>query len=124
MFIFSLLFLSLGSFAVVPIAEVTNTYYLETVPKHSLELEVEYQHCKEDPLPVEFQRTNSLTSVKGEKVRFIVLKSLPRTLKCKGALKKAVMKYLVEPSMDNMSQSYVILDRKEKLLKAESVKAQ
>lgn len=124
MFIYALLFLSLSSLAAAPVAESTNTYYLETVPGHTLKLEVEYQHCKDDPLPVEFRRTNSLTSVMGAKVRFIVLKSVPRPTKCKGALKKDVLKYEVEPSPDNSTQTYVILDRKEKLLKADAVKAQ
>lgn len=124
MFIFSALFLSLSLFAAVPIAESTNTYYLETVPKHVIQLEVEYQHCKDDPLPVTFRRTNSLTSVRGKKVRFIVLKSDPREVKCKGALKKSKMKYEVAASPDNHTQAYVILGKNEKLTRAESVKPQ
>lgn len=121
MFIFSALLLSLSALAAAPVAESTNTYYLETVPKHALKLEVEYQHCKDDPLPVSFRRTNSLTSVRGQKVRFIVLKTTPRDVKCKGALKKSKQKYEIEASPDNQTQAYVILGKNEKLLQAEAV---
>jgi hypothetical protein len=122
MFVFTALFLSLTVFAATPVAESTNTYYLETVPKHELRMEVEYRHCKDDPLPLSFRRTNSLTSVQGKKVRFIVLKSDPRDTKCKGALKKSNLKYVVESSPDDHTQTYVILNKNEKLLSAESVK--
>ncbi len=124
MFILSALFLSLSVLATAPVAESTNTYYLETVPNHALKLEVEYQHCKEDPLPVSFRRTNSITSVRGRKVRFIVLKSIPRDVKCKGALKKSSQKYEIAPSPDNQTQAYIILGKNEKLIQAESVKPQ
>lgn len=124
MFIFPVLLASLFAFAAAPVAESTNTYYLETIPKHELKLEVEYQHCKDDPLPVSFRRTNSLTSVRGKKVRFIVLKSTPREVKCKGALKKSTMRYDIMASPDNHTQAYVILGKNEKLLQADSVKPQ
>lgn len=119
---FILIALSTTTFGATPIAESTNTYYLETVPKHELRMEIEYKHCKSDPLPVSFRRTNSITSVKGKKVRFIVLKSTPRDLKCKGALTKSKHPHVINASPDDHTQAYIILDKSEKLLSADAVK--